>query len=220
MEYASPQVVDLNEVYALNQTFLSMLCQEKEVAGLLALLPIDLARGFSELNLQEQRRMAAAPFLLFSLREDDDAYWDDVYAIPPDRDLFEASVGLSRSRSQLVAAALGYLWQMARQNPYTLRVVCCAPLHWCERLAEEPLMRVITCSSRRDDMLQLRAADNAAIWHKMLDAGLHRRKEIRLAAQHAALQSLHIRPYAAGRQLVRSAACRTRIPSLAVAESE
>ena len=220
MEYASPQVVDLNEVYALNQTFLSMLCQEKDESGLLAALPTGLARRFSAMSLPERRRMAAAPFLLFSLREDDDGYWDDVYAVPPDRDLFEPPFGHSQCRSQLVAAALGYLWQMARQNPYTLRVVCCAPLHWCERLAEEPLMRVISCSSRRDDMLRLRAADSAAIWQKMLDAGLNRRKEIRLAAQHAVLQSLHIRPQAVGQRLVRSAACRTRIPSMGVAESE
>jgi hypothetical protein len=220
MVYASPQIVDFNEVYVLNKSFLSVLSAETEARRLLGTLPADLAGRLSTLTRPERRRLAAAPFLLFSLREDDDEYWDGICAGGAGRDLFDTAAAMSDDCSRLVAAALGYLSQMARQNPYTLRVISFAPLHWCERLAEEPLMHVINRSCRRADTLQIREPGNAEIWRKMLGAGLHRRNDIRSAAHHAVLQSLIILPRAGRPAAIRSAACRTRTPALEIADEE
>ena len=106
---------------------------------------------------------------------------------------------------------------MARQNPYTLRLICGASLHWCERLADLPLTAVIQRASSRDDILELRAREDHRLWARLTSV-LESDKSVRSAVQLAALQSLLIQPEPSGAPRWKSAACRQSVPALRVAD--
>jgi len=220
MDYPSPQALDFNEVHELNKAFLSLLAVPGDAKRLLADSPPEVADRLAALRTAERRRLATTPFLLFSLRERDEAFWDRVYEPGAVRDLFSPAAAESEGRSRLVAAALGFLWQMARQNPYTLRLVCCASVYWCERLGEQPLMQVISRLAMLDDVLRLRAGESAAVWQRLLEGGMHANDEVRRATHYSILQTLLIRPQPPKAFAWRSAACRTRLPSLRLSDED
>jgi len=214
MEYRSPQAVDFNEVHELNKAFLLLLRDRQEAQSLLGGAAPEFADRLCRLRAAERRRLAAAPFLLFSLRERDESYWERVHAEAFVQDLFTTATPDSSTRGRLVAAALGFIWQMARRNPYTLRLICCASLYWCERLGEQPLMHLINRAATLDDVLELRAGSSADIWQRLLAGGIDGSEEVRLATYFSVLQTLLIRPDERRRAAWKSAACRTRLPSL------
>ena len=142
MSYPGPQSVDFDDVRALNRTFLKRLQEDPTLAGRAVQLREDLTRRLADLSPQQADRLAEAPFLLMSFRENDDRFWDDLYAADPHRDLYEEPAAPDDT-SRLIAAGLGFAWQLARQNPYALRLVGGASLHWCERLGQRPLIQVL-----------------------------------------------------------------------------
>jgi hypothetical protein len=214
MHYPSPRDIDFHEVAELNRAFLRLLASEAEAGRLLADVAVEIRTRLCNLDDEAMVRLADAPFLLFSLREGDGDYWDEVHNDAASYDLFTDEVPECSDRTRLIAAALGYVWQMARQNPYTLRLVCCASLYWCERIAEQPIMNVINRATARNDLIGLRAADNTCLWRKLLSGGVDRRRSVRAATQHSVLQNLLIRPSTGSGERWKSAACRTRIPSM------
>ena len=217
MPYSGPQPVDLQEISALNRAFVRLLGQAGETASLLAGMPEDLAGRIVALTPEERDAVAAVPFLLFSLRERDDEYWEQLCAEVSTYDLLADATAVSPERARLVSAALGFLWQMARRNPYTLRLICGASLHWCEQLAEQPLMAVIQRAASRDDILELRAHDNYRLWDRLMSA-VGTDEAVRSAVQLSALQSLLIQPEPARDSRWKSAACRSSVPALGVAD--
>ncbi len=217
MPYSGPQSVDFHEISALNHAFIALLGEPKEAAALLAGLPEDLARRIAALTPEERDQVAAVPFLVFSLRERDDTYWEQLLAEGSNHDLLAEANPVSPERARLVSAALGFLWQMARRNPYTLRLICGASLHWCEQLADLPLTVVIQRASSRDDVLELRARKDHRLWSRLTSL-LGSDERVRSAVRLSALQSLLIQPVASGEPRWKSAACRQTGPALQVAD--
>jgi hypothetical protein len=217
MDFSGPEMADFANVQSLNQAFL--FCLRKSTSG--AATRQQLAPAFRPviegLTDMHVRRLSAAPFLLFSLRERDDAYWSFLFDDDPNGDLFMRAQPVDEVR-QIVVAGLGFLWQLVRRNPYAARLVSGATLNWCEQLAECTFLHVLQRTADRGDLLCVRLADNDEFWGKMLCAGLSSEQNVRSAAHLAALQTLLTEDSAEAYAPVRAAACSIPAPSLCVAE--
>ena len=211
MDYSIPTARDLADVHSLNAAFLeAMHCSGGE--DLRRALPVSCQPLIASLTELKIRRLAAAPFLLFSIREQDDAYWQQLLDADPHRDLFAVNDRPVAARSQIIAAAIGFAWQLARRDPYIARLVCGASFKWCQRLASMPLIGVLDRAAERADLMLPRLAENEQFWRRLLGAGLSADLDVRNAAQLAALQmvltGLDIREH----RRLQSAACRTAVP--------
>jgi hypothetical protein len=218
MEFRGPEPADFANVRSLNKAFLKQLSLPtagKRFCGQLSLALEPLMAGLTALQIQ---RLAKAPFLLFSLRELDDVYWTTIFADDPTGDLFTPPGQPAPESEQLIAAALGFLWQLSSRNPYAARVVSGASLSWCERLSEVTLFHLLQRTAGRDDLLILRLADNDNLWRKLLVAGISSEPEVRAAAQHCVLQTMLTNTQNGSYRALSAAACRVPAPALHVAE--
>lgn len=216
MDYPGPHHADFRNVRSLNREYL-MLCS-RLAPGSAGDSPLadDLATLLSGLRPAQCERLAETPFLLFSFRERDADYWSRLLDADSHPDLFDAGSAGDDAVTRLVAAGLGFVWQLACQNPYAARLICGASMHWCERLAEKTLFEVVAVAAARPDLLVLREADHEPLWRKLLERGISSQREIRNAAHISALQLVLT---TANRHDVRHAAvaaCRAR--SLRVAD--
>jgi hypothetical protein len=75
MEFRGPEEADFENVAALNRAWLTLLQHQTELRRGLEVLPAELIERITNLTLTEITRLAQTPFLLFSFREDEDAYW-------------------------------------------------------------------------------------------------------------------------------------------------
>jgi hypothetical protein len=191
MEYQGLTTDDLANVRALNRAWLALGMPRTGE-------PLPLSR-------ERQKRLAAAPFLLFSYQEQDTGLWQRLLAPGAQRDLFQQpSAGGLRD---LQAAGLAFLWELTRRNPYAARVVCGAPLQWCEQLAAATLVRVHECARARD-LARWRLPPDSPINRRLLRHGSSAVREPRIAAQLAALQSLLTTGPAPHYGRLQAAACR------------
>jgi hypothetical protein len=216
MDYRGPQQADYANVQALNGAFLALLQRPQHTSTLLAGLPPALREQSRQLTGLQRERLATAPFLLFSFREQDGAYWDQLFRAQGPADLF-AGTPLDEELARLVAAGLGYLWQLARRNAYAARILCCASLHWCEQLAERPLLDIVSAATR-DDVLILRAPTDAYLWHKLLHLVTSAERAVSDAARVSALQRLLTSPAPSRAVATARAARRLQPRTLRVAE--
>ena len=107
-------------------------------------------------------RLAAAPFLLFSLREHDAELWERLLAEGAQHELFATQPTAGGKPSGLQAAGLAFLWELSRRNPYVARIIGGAPLDWCQRIAAETLVRLLDCTGYRE-LIEPRFPDGAAV---------------------------------------------------------
>ncbi len=217
MSFDGPDGGDYENVTSLNQAYLTLLWKDRQ----LCLAPGGAAepvyKRIRELNQHQVGRLATTPFLLFSFRERDDRYWGRVLGEARVPDLFRSAA--SRDIDTLVSAALGFIWQLARTNPYALRLICGATLHWCERVAEPTFYQLLDAVRCSGDLPILRLAHHSAMWQKLLDKGTGREKRSRCAAQMSALQTVLTELYSPERRASLSLAARNvRAPGLHVAE--
>jgi hypothetical protein len=217
MDFSGPQPADFDNVQSLNRAFL--LCLRETSCGrrmrqVFAPAVRLIIKGMSDLHVE---RLAATPFLLLSLRERDDDYWHDLSNTDVQDDLFLVR-DTDAERGRLASAALAFLWQLARRNPYATRLVSGATLHWCEQLSDYTLLHLLQVTSRCEDLLLPRLANNPEFWDKLLGPGLSSELDVRRAAQLTALQSMLTEDPARRYQPTKEAACSTSIPSLRVAE--
>jgi len=220
MHYDSPQVTDMENVRALNEAFLALLRGSSNARERLSGLRDDLARRLISLSPRQAERLAEAPFLLFSFRERDERIWNKVFDLDPNQDLFFATRPVHDDVSRLIAAGLGFIWQLARQNPYSLRLLCGATVHWCEQISDNTLIQILSFAAGRHDLLVLRLENRTEIWQKLLDSGIHHRPDVRRAAHITVLQTVLTQPDAATTEVWASAACRTSLPTLRVADTD
>jgi len=155
MDFSGPQKAEFNNVRSLNLAFLDSLRTSPDAAVLLEAFSPKLRPLVSGLTDLQSRRLAETPFLLLSLREQDDDYWSVLFADDPNGDLFAVGPTGGRDR-HLAAAALGFLWQLAQHNPYAVRLVSGATINWCERLANCTLLRLLQRTADRTDLLRPR----------------------------------------------------------------
>lgn len=219
MDYTGPDRADFANVHSLNRAYLDCLRRARPGAPMRQRLAPEFRPLLERLTDPQMRRLAAAPFLLFSLREGDDAFWMRLFGEQPNRDLFTASDQPDDDAGKIVAAALGFLWQLARQNPYAARIVCGATLNWCEQLAQCTLYRLLERASMEQELLQPRLCDNTEFWARLLSAGLSSEHAVRSAAHLAALQTTLTDRDPAGYRRLPAAACRIPVETLEVAEN-
>jgi len=202
MEYEGLTNDDLANIHALNLSFLIA------VSG-------SAAAGFGEIARRRHTdsqltRLAGAPFLLFSFREQDDDYWRRVLEDDPQIDLIDSGNPRDEKIGQLKVAGLSFLWQLVRRNPYAARIVSGAPVGWCDRLSGLTLVDLLQKAAARGDLLRLRFPDEAAIWRRLLENGSGSRRQARLASHHSALQALLTRAPESHYNRLSAAACRIR----------
>ncbi len=211
MYFEPPSAADFADVHAFNRAYLRHLRTSGGQTALVA-MTADLRRRFLELDDAEIGRLAGVPFLLLAFREEESAPWDEpaetAAASQPVR-----RVGDAASRA-LANAALAYAWQLARRNPYALRLFCCASLRWCEKLAEQTLVGVLERSAGAGTPLRLRAAGDVEVWYRLLTGGVDSRSDVRRSLHGSVQQSLLIQPTVRRRRAFRSAACRKQQPVL------
>lgn len=218
MDFAGPEGSDYENVHSLNRAYLSLLVGGRQIAAPVNnMLPGHLAR-LKALSRQQTDRLASTPFLLFSLHERDGNYWEHLLQASSERDLFAGSPDPADDYGQLLAAALGFVWQLARQNPYTARLICGASVHWCELIAEQTIFRLLALAGLRRDVLIPRFGGDSELWPKLLVAGVARENDVRQSAQIAALQSMLTRPAEVPESGWALAACKRAAPRLRVAD--
>lgn len=219
MRYRGPQPADFQNVEALNAAFLGVVAGGgRRAEGLLAGLSAPLRSRLASLTMLQRERLAKTPFLLFSFCEADSQFWAELFQEGPNGSLFNPPRAIPLNESQVLGAGLGFIWQLARDNTYAARLVCGASLHWCEQLAERPLLQVVSVAMRADT-LRLRREHDAMLWHKLLHAGVASERPVRRAARICALQRLLTESHEPLQEATALAARRMRHTSLKVAES-
>ena len=107
MEYQGLIEDDVINARALNRAWLKLAASGPE--------------RFAALDEKRRKRLADAPFLLFTLRENDLQLWSTLLSDRPQRDLFAACP--DAGQRELQVACLAWLWELARRNPYVARIV-------------------------------------------------------------------------------------------------
>ena len=186
MFYDGPTKTDYVNIHALNREFLRLLRSNPTQFGLDALQAARLAA----LGRQQMERLASTPFLLFAMQENDESAWREICSGDPNNDLFVTAAGSDPSISDLIATTVGFLWQLAKQNPYAVRMICGASQAWCDTITELTYIELITLARRRHDLVKLRQAPNADIWSKLLVDGVRAEQHVKTAAHIAVLQTL------------------------------
>jgi hypothetical protein len=180
MEYEGLTRDDLANVEALNRAWLR--CRGAS----------DIAAGKLTPTLRD--RMATAPFLLFSFREQDDDLWRGLLETRPQQDLLDERPQSNDELHEVQSPGLSFIWSLARRNPYAARIVTGAPSRWCEKIMSVTMMRVLECTSNRH-LIEPRL-ETASMLHRGF-------------VQIGALQSMLMTSQPAYSDRMRAAACRT-----------
>ena len=188
MTFEGPQPRDYENVVSLNLAWLDCLRHDRVAEATPALHPSPHVERLRQLGAAETARLAESPFLLFSYRERDHEFWDQVFARRAGNDLFDTSQ--TDTLATLTHAALGFIWQLAGRNPYALRLFCGASLYWCERIADLTFIGLLDAVRSARDIPVLRLAENRPLWEKLTREGVSRHNATRHAAQFAALQAI------------------------------
>ena len=217
MQYHGPDAADLANVFVLNDAFIAWQRTRPAEACRQRRLAPEVRAKLGELNGEQRERLARTPFLLMSLAEDDEARWQTLFAGHGTRELLQCLQVRDESASGLVAAALGFLWQLAQRNPYATRLVSGASLGWCEQLAACTLMDLYSRVLDERRLLAPRMADNTDLWQRLLTAGVSNRRHVRMAARVSAMQTMLTQPPAGAYRPLAAAAC--RLPPVKVQNS-
>lgn len=203
MDYKGPDAHDLANVYALNQGLIDALLGGTPERGAEARLVSEM----KSLGSPRRRRLARCPFLLFSIAGGSDPDWRPVIAGTRQRELLSAQEPAFGAQPRLAAATLGFLWQLARRNPYAARLVTGAPLSWCETLTECTLMELFEFAEHEVRRLHVIRSDDRHFWRKLLGAGTSDDADVRRAARLSALQSVLTATASEKLQRLPAAAC-------------
>ncbi len=219
MDFQGPDAADLDNVYALNRAYLDGLSraladapgEPSGTAGIIEKLTV--------LSVRKASCLSQCPFLIYSLPEAADRRWVRLFSDDAQPDLFDAAKRSSECGGGLAPATLGFLWELAKRNPYATRLVSGASLDWCERLADSSPVRVFRFATDEPDLLSPRLPTHREFWSKLLGAGTSNHKEIRQSAHVTALQTVLTIPAAEHYQRLPAAACLMSTPARRVAES-
>ena len=168
-EFPGPSPDDYATVLALNTAFIE---------------------ATTELKGPQRGRLAAAPFLLFSLREDDVPWWAGVLADQHQGDLMAAAEHESPELRRIQTAAMSFLWQLARRNPYAARIISGASILWCDKITSLPLVTLLNRIGGRGDLIVSRLEKPVALGERLLGSGTSSRRQVRRSSQLTALQTL------------------------------
>lgn len=191
-DYAGPSEDDFENILALNTLFLQTHC---------------------DLKGPQRGRLAATPFLLFSLREQDLAWWHSALAEQQQRDLTAAAHRIAPVIQQIQTAALSFLWQLAHRNPYVARIVSGASIAWCEQIRTYPLVTVLNRVAGCEDLLVSRIDCGSATGDRLLGNGVSADATVRRSSQLVALHTLITRTEGKDDAQLPAAACSLSVPT-------
>lgn len=193
MEFAAPQNIDFEDIFELNVSFLRLM-QNRSVAARLLRDPAEpMLAELGNLHERQIQRLARCPFLLCCCREDDIEFWQSGLKSEQNADLFTEDPAISQGESQLIAAALGFAWQLVRRNPYAARIACGASTAWCDEIAAQPFIRLVSAAARMPNVLSVRFSTDGYFWRRLMLHGLHRDPATRRAARITALNTILLR---------------------------
>ena len=219
MAFDGPAAEDFGNVASLNRAWLRLLRQDPGARRSRDRDTQSRLDDVANLTRRQSERLAGTPFLLFSFRERDESFWTEIIEGAGHRSLFRDT--RSRETETVLAAALGFVWQLARQNPYALRLICGATLYWCERIGELTFYQLLSAARQTDEIPVLRSAAHPTLWKKLLTSGVSPSDDIRSAAHLCALQTVLTEPADSPRpNRLAIAASRTRAPGLQVADNK
>lgn len=216
MDYRGPASADYANVRSLNRSFLCILRASGPGAAQREALPSTIEPQLVGLTDLQIERLSACPFLLPSFREGDVDYWRHLLADEPTGDLLAEPPGDGLGR--ILTAGIAFLWQLARRNPFAVRLVAGASVTWCEQLAAANLVDLLHNAARRGDLLSPRFAGQAEPWSKLLGPGIGSGSAVRSAAHLSVLQSMLTAATPTGQRQLRAAACRSPAPALGIAD--
>jgi hypothetical protein len=209
MQYQCPGPADLENVFVLNRAFIawqrSMSRKQAPESGPGPGIPARL----DALDGAQRERLARTPFLLMSLAEDDELRWQSLFNEQRTRDLLQCMQPRDEAASKIIAAGLGFLWQLSQRNAYAARLVSGASMDWCEQLSACTLMDLIARALEDQALLAPRMADRRDLWDRLLTAGVSTRRQVRLAARAATLQAVLIQSPSRPFRPLAAAACKT-----------
>ncbi len=195
-EFPGPGADDYENVLALNRVFLDLSTNHKG---------------------PQKGRLAVAPFLLFSLRENELPWWEGVLSVGRQGDLLQPPNLASDDVRALQAASLGFLWQLARRNAYAARIITGAGPGWCEMLIEQPLITLLERVGTRADLMRSRLDAPHGADARFLTGGASSRTKLRHSSHIVALQSMLTSNREEPSIPASAAACNLSIPSASVA---
>ncbi len=172
-EYPGPSEDDYDNVRALNTAFIA---------------------ATSTLKGPQRGRLAATPFLLLSLRENDFDWWQRVLADERQGDLIADSELQDTELCRIQTTALSFLWQLAQRNSYAARLVSGASTTWCEKITELPLLTLLDRVGTRGDLIESRLYHLGTAGERLLASGTSASQVLQRSSQLSALQSLLTRP--------------------------
>jgi hypothetical protein len=208
MQYQCPGPAELANVFVLNSAFIAWQLSMSGERGREPRTGPGIPARLAALDGTQRERLARTPFLLMSLAEDDELRWQSLFSEQTTRDLLQCIQLRDEAASRITAAGLGFLWQLAQRNPYAARLVSGASLDWCEQLSACTLMDLIARALEDHTLLTPRMSDQPDFWDRLLTAGVSNRRQVRVAARVATLQTVLIqRPLRPHRPLA-SAACK------------
>jgi hypothetical protein len=143
-----------------------------------------------EMKGPQRGRLAGAPFLLFSFRERDLAWWDEALVENRQGDLMAVADLENPQLRRIQTAALSFLWQLARRNPYATRIISGANVSWCEKITDLPLVTLLERIGVRGDLMQSRLDNPDVLGERLLGDGTSSKRNVRRSSQLTALQSL------------------------------
>ncbi len=191
-EYPGPSEEDFDNVRVLNMAFIA---------------------ATSSLKGPQRGRLAATPFLLFSLRENDFDWWQQALADERQGDLLADSELHDPDLQRVQTTALSFLWQLAQRNPYAARLVSGAPTAWCEKISELPLLTLLDRVGARADLIESRLYHLGAAGERLLQGGISVSQLLQKSSQLSALQALLTNPGFNSHIRLPAAACRLSGPT-------
>ena len=214
MEYQGPEPADLANVCALNINYLDWLrARGSDRAAEVPATP-EIGAALAGMSRLQLERLSRVPFLLMSFREYDEGLWRSLLEENPAADLFHAMQAPDEDAIRLIAAGLGFLWQLSKRNPYAARLVSGASLDWCEQLAACTLVELYSRVIMENRLLEPRMFHSPDLWQKLLNAGVSARKDVRMAARVSALQIVLTRGSRGAYRHLAAAAC--NMPAVAI----
>lgn len=168
-EYPGPAPDDYANVEALNTAFI---------------------RATQSMKGPQRGRLSAAPFLLFSLRENEIEWWQRALSDQGQGDLLNSGSIESREVQRIQNAALGFLWQLGRRNPYAVRIISGASPAWCELITAIPLVTLLDRVGTRADLMLSRIDGGNGHARRLLREGTSSTRRIRHSLQFSVLQTL------------------------------
>ena len=190
-EFPGPSPDDYANVLALNTAFI---------------------KATFEMKGPQRGRLAAAPFLLFSFREHDLEWWDSALINQPQGDLMAVADLDNQELCRIQIAALSFLWQLARRNPYATRIISGATVSWCERITDLPIVTLLDRIGARADLMQSRLDSSDVLGERLLGDGTSSRRNVRRSSHLTALQSLITRASFDNYKRLPAAACNMARP--------